>query len=111
MFKFFGSMNVNIFLKSESRFMNIATVRPYTQEIKNSKNGGLPCKQFYLENNFNISLRKGILINDMSNYKFATDQIIRITSLKLNFSLLKIKWFSFENICNSLNSITFLTKC
>ena len=109
MIKYCGSMKVNIFLKSESRFINIATARPYTQEIKNSKNGGLPCKQFYLENNFNISLRKGILINDMSNYKFATDQIIRITSLKLNFSLLKIKRFSFENICNSLNSITFVT--
>ena len=65
-------MNVNIFLKSESRFINIATARPYTQEIKNSKNGGLPCKQFYLENNFNISLRKGILILTLAFWDLRT---------------------------------------
>ena len=82
MIKYCGSMNVNIILKSESRFINIATARPYTQEIKNSKNGGLPCKHFYLENIFNISLWIVFLIIDESNNKFATDQIICKTSLK-----------------------------
>ena len=81
MIKYCGSMKVNIILKSESRFINIATAQPYTQGIKNSKNGGLPCKHFYLENIFNISLLIVFLIIDESNYKFATDQMIRKTSL------------------------------
>ena len=74
-------MNVNIFLKIQSRFINIATARQYTQEIKNSKNGRLPCKHFYLENIFNILLSIFVLTNDEYNYNVATDQIIRKTIL------------------------------
>ena len=65
-----------------------------------------------LSNNFIwkiFSISHFILIIDESNYKFAMDQIICITSLKLNVFLLKIKCFSFKNIFNSLNSNICLT--
>ena len=82
MIKYCGSLNVNIFTKIKSRFIIIATVRPYTQKIKNSKNGGLPFKHVYFEKNFNILFSILILINDEYNYNVGTDQIIRKTILK-----------------------------
>ena len=82
MIKYCGSLNVNIFTKIKSRFIIIATVRPYTQEIKNSKNGRLPCKHIYFEKNFNILFLILILINDEYNYNVGTEQIIRKTILK-----------------------------
>ena len=78
MIKYCGSLNVNIFTKTKSRFIIIATVRPYTQEIKNSKNGGLPCKHIYFEKIFNILFSILILTNDEYNYNVGTAQIIRI---------------------------------
>ena len=74
-------MNVNIFPKIESRLIIIATVRLYTKEIKNSNNGGLPCKHFYLENILNNLFSILVLTNYELNYNVATDQIIRKTIL------------------------------
>ena len=82
MIKYLSSRNVNIFTKIKSGFIIIATVRPYTQEIKNSKNGRLPCKHIYFEKNFNILFLILILINDEYNYNVGTEQIIRKTILK-----------------------------
>ena len=82
MIKYLSSRNVNIFTKIKSRFIIIATVRPYTQEIKNTKNGRLPCKHIYFEKNFNILFLILILINDEYNYNVGTEQIIRKTILK-----------------------------
>ena len=81
MIKYCGSVNVNIFLKIESRLIIIATTRPYTQGIKNTKNGGLPCKHFYLENIINILNLVFVLTNYEYNYNVSTDQIIRKTIL------------------------------
>ena len=74
-------MNINIFPKIESRFIIIATARLYTQGIKNSKNGGPPCKHFSFENIFNILFSNIVKPKDGYNYKVATDQIIRKTIL------------------------------
>ena len=98
-------MNVNIFPKIKSRFIIIATARPYTQGIKNSKNGGLPCKHFSFENIFNILFLNIVLNNDEYNYKVATDQIIRKTILNYVLKvyapciafIMPIKYFS--NLC------------
>ena len=78
----------------------------------------VPCSAFSTVNSalnmasgaFSIPTKYFIYRLIMSDYfhKFATDQIIRITSLKLNVFLLKTKRFLFENIFNSLNSITFV---
>ena len=98
MIKYCGSLNINIFIKIESRFINIATARPYTQGIKNSNNVGLPCKHFNLEKIFNILFSILILTNDEDNYNVSTDQIIRKTILNyapyIAFRML-IKYFSF----------------
>ena len=78
MIKYCGSLDKNIFTNITSRFINIATVRPYTQKIKNSKNCGLPCKHIYFEKIFNILFSILILTNDEYNYNVGTAQIIRI---------------------------------
>ena len=96
-------MNVNIFPKIEPRFIIIATAGPYTQGIKNSKNGGLPCKHFYLENIFNILFSIFVLTYNEFKNNVSTDQIIRKTILNYVLKVyapyiafrMSIKYFSF----------------
>ena len=86
--------------------MKIAIDSPYTQESSNFKNGGLLCKHIYLENIFNISLLIVFLIIDESNYKFATDQMIRKSSLNHVLKVYALSYpcfiqhFYVENIFN-----------
>ena len=81
MIEYCGRMNINIFPKIESWLIIIATVRLYTKEIKNSNNGRLPCKHFYLENILNNLFSILVLTNYELNYNVATDQIIPKTIL------------------------------
>ena len=104
MIKYCGSLNVNIFTKIEPRFIIIATAWPYTQGIKNTKNGGLPCKHFYLEKIFNVLFSIIVLTNYEYNYNVSTDQIIRKTilnyGLKVYAPLLTIKLILPSPSCN-----------
>ena len=77
MSKYCCSLEVNICPRVEPQFIIMATARPYTQEIKNFKNGGLPCKRFYFENIFNILTSIIFSTINEYNYNFSTDQIIR----------------------------------
>ena len=77
MSKYCCSLNVNICPKVDPWFINIATARPYTQEIKNSKKGRLPCKLFSFENIFNILTSIIFSTINEYNYNVSTDQIIR----------------------------------
>ena len=105
MIKYCGSLNVNvnIFPKIEPRFIIIATPRPYTQGIKNTKNGGLPCKHFDLEKIFNILFSIMGLTNYEYNYNVSMDQIIRKTILNYGLKVyapyiafsMPIKYFSY----------------
>ena len=96
-------MSVNIFPKIRPRFIIIATAWPYTQGIKNTKNGGLPCKQFSLEKILNILYSIIVLTNYEYNYNFSTDQIIRKTILNYGLKvyvpyiafIMSIKYFSY----------------
>ena len=102
MIKYCGSLKVNIFTNITSRFINIATARPYTQGIKNTKNGGLPCKHFYLEKIFNVLFSIIVLTNYEYNYNVSTDQIIRKTILNYGLKVYA-PYFAFSM------SITFLS--
>ena len=103
MIKYCVGMKVNLFLKIEPRFIIIATTRPYTQGIKNTKNGGLPCKHFYLEKIFNILFLIIVLTNYEYYYNVSTDQIIRETILNYGLKVyapyiafsMSIKYFSY----------------
>ena len=103
MIKYRGSLNVSIFTKINSRFIKTATVRPYTQESKNSKNGGVPCKHLYFENTFYILLSFFIL-NDEYNYNVGTDKIIRIMLNNHSFNMYFIH-YSISRFMSSNSSL------
>ena len=96
-------MNVNLFPKIEPRFIVIATAWPYTQGIKNTKNGRLPCKHFYLEKIFNILFSIIGLTNYEYNYNVSMNQIILKTILNYGLKMyapyiafsMPIKYFSY----------------